>query len=91
MKTQRKPALTMAISYPGSVRFGSVATQQNGFGQNLKPERDNPGFSSIIGLHCHAIKKIIRKPFGRQSQQIVMLWEINKTGTSPSFKSLRFS
>ena len=36
-------------------------------------------------------KKIIRKPFGRYSQEIVMLWEINKKVTSPSLKSVRFS
>ena len=35
-------------------------------------------------------KKIIRKPFGRQCQEIVLLWEINKEVTSPSLKSLRF-
>jgi len=48
----------------------------------------------ILGLHCHAIKqneKIIRKPFGRKSQEIVLLWEIKKEVTSPSLKSVHFS
>jgi len=35
-------------------------------------------------------KKIIRKPFGRLSQEIVMLWRINKEVTSPSWKSAFF-
>ena len=29
-------------------------------------------------------------PFGRYSEEIVMLWEINKDVTSPSLKSMRF-
>ena len=35
--------------------------------------------------------KIIRKPFGRQSQEIVILWEINQEVTCPSLKSMHFS
>ena len=43
----------------------------------------------IDRFHCHAVKKIIRKPFGGQRQEIVILLKINKEDTSPSFRSVR--
>ena len=45
---------------------------------------------SILGLHCHAIKIIIRKPLGRLSQEIVMLWEINKEINFSKFEVCAF-
>ena len=48
------------------------------------------GLSSIDRFHCHAIKKINRKLSSGYSQEIVILLEINKQDTSPSFRSVRF-
>ena len=45
---------------------------------------------SIDHFHCHAIKKINRKLSSGYSQEIVILLEINKQDTSPSFRSVRF-
>ena len=44
----------------------------------------------IDRFHCHAIKKINRKLSSGYSQEIVILLEINKQDTSPSFRSVRF-
>ena len=45
---------------------------------------------NIDRFHCHAIKKINRKLSSGYSQEIVILLEINKQDTSPSFRSVRF-
>ena len=47
-------------------------------------------FAAIDRFHCHAIKKINRKLSSGYSQEIVILLEINKQDTSPSFRSVRF-
>ena len=44
----------------------------------------------FLGLHCHAIKKIIRKLFSELTQEIMKLQEIDNWETSPSFGSVRF-
>ena len=46
--------------------------------------------TDIDRFHCHAIKKINRKLSSGYSQEIVILLEINKQDTSPSFRSVRF-
>ena len=46
--------------------------------------------SRIDRFHCHAIKKINRKLSSGYCQEIVILLEINKQDTSPSFRSVRF-
>ena len=43
----------------------------------------------VARSHCHAVKKVNRKPFSGKSQEIVILLKINKEDTSPSFRSVR--
>ena len=43
----------------------------------------------IDRFHCHAVKKINRKPFSGLSQEIVILLTIDKEDSSPSFRSVR--
>ena len=45
---------------------------------------------TIDCFHCDAIKKINRIPFSGLSQEIVILLDVNKRDTSPSFTSVRF-
>ena len=62
----------------------------------LKPDKFlacvpyNKERNHIDRFHCHAIKKINRKLSSGYSQEIVILLEINKQDTSPSFRSVRF-
>ena len=50
---------------------------------------ENYFIKAIDRFHCHA-KKINRKPFSGYSHEIVILLELNKEDTSPSFRSARF-
>ena len=46
------------------------------------------GTLTVDRFHCHAIKKIGRKPSSGKSQEIVILYRINKEDISPSLGGL---